>query len=251
MEIIMPSRLLSKYLFTSESFDSYEAFGNSIFQWRLMNLCTLAAFLMNINDLVFPLISRDVEHWCKQSAASNISEVVWRNAVVPAAIGGRLSRCLLYKHSEDADNAESVPCQEWEYDDERARTSIVSEWNLVCDRRLLIVAIVAVHNAGACVFTVAAGSIADHIGRKPVLLAGVTLLIVSTVAGCLSRTFLMLTTIGFFSSDSAGVVMSLAAPYAVVRDEHSKPALVHRWRLTFLAATLGLDPVYGSVLNRG
>ncbi|KAK8782098.1 hypothetical protein V5799_016560 [Amblyomma americanum] len=211
MDIIIPRRLLTKDLLTSESFDCYEAFGHGVFQWRLMGLCTLAAFLMNINDLVFPLISRDVEHWCKQSAASNISEVAWRNAAVPAAIGGRLSQCLLYKHPEDADNAESVPCQEWEYDDERARTSIVSEWNLVCDRRLLIVAIVAVHNSGACVFTVAAGSIADHIGRKPVLLAGVTLLIVSTAAGCLSRTFLMLTTIGFFSSGSAGVVTSLAA----------------------------------------
>ncbi|XP_077513031.1 solute carrier family 22 member 7-like [Amblyomma americanum] len=224
MDIIIPRRLLTKYMLTSESFDCYKAFGHGVFQWRLIGLCTLAAFLMNINDLVFPLISRDVEHWCKQSAASNISEVAWRNAAVPAAIGERLSQCLLYKHPEDADNAESVPCQEWEYDDERARTSIVSEWNLVCDRRLLMVAIVAVHNAGACVFTVAAGSIADHIGRKPVLLAGVTLLIVSTVAGCLSRTFLMLTTIGFFSSGSAGVVMSLAAHNAALKQWEATPA---------------------------
>ncbi|XP_077513035.1 solute carrier family 22 member 7-like [Amblyomma americanum] len=209
MDIVIPSRLLSKDLITSESFDCNEAFGHGIFQRRLLIFGSLALFLMNIHGFAIPLISRDVEYWCKQPPASNVSEVAWRNLAVFVGADRTVSRCQLYKHPEDPNNTETIRCQEWVYDDPPARTTIVSEWNLVCQRRFLIAAITAVHNAGAVFFAVPAGCIADRIGRMPVLLAGVALLIVSSVAGCVSRSYVMHTTLKFFTSGSVGVVAYL------------------------------------------
>ncbi|KAK8757163.1 hypothetical protein V5799_000134 [Amblyomma americanum] len=206
MDILIPGRVLSKDLLTSESFDCYDAFGHGIFQRRLLVLCTLAAFLTNAHGYALKLISKDVEYWCKQPATSNISEVAWRNAVVPEGTYGRSSRCYLYELPEDPNNTEAIPCQEWEYGDERERMSIVSEWNLVCERRLLKAAITAVHNAGASFFPFAAGPIADSIGRMPVLLTAIALFTVSTVIGCLHTSFVIYTTIKFFASGSVSVV---------------------------------------------
>ncbi|KAH7962869.1 hypothetical protein HPB52_018404 [Rhipicephalus sanguineus] len=107
---------------------------------------------------------------------------------------------------------ETILCEEWEYgdDNEPARTSAVSDWNLVCQRDTLIVVMVAVHCFGSSVFSAAAGSLADSVGRMPVLLVGTAVLIVSTVIGCLSRSFHAFVAAKFFSSGGVSAVMITA-----------------------------------------
>ncbi|KAH7963107.1 solute carrier family 22 member 7 [Rhipicephalus sanguineus] len=217
MDILFPRRLLFRDLFTSESFDCYDAFGHGPFQRRLLLLCTIAPFLFNVHDFVFRLILRDVDYWCKVPAPpphSNISAVEWRGLFLPEEPDGKLSRCRRYKSLEEQNGTtpETILCEEWEYgdDDEPARISAVSDWNLVCQRDTLIVVMVAVHCFGSCVFSAAAGSLADSVGRMPVLLVGTAVLVVSTVIGCLSRSFHAFVAAKFFSSGGVSAVMITA-----------------------------------------
>ncbi|XP_075724205.1 solute carrier family 22 member 7 [Rhipicephalus microplus] len=214
MDILLPQRLLLRDLSTSESFDCYDAFGHGLFQRRLLLLCTIAFFLFNVHDFAYRLILKDVEYWCKLPAPppqSNISVVEWRGLFLPEEPDGKLSRCRRYEYPKEPNGTtpETIVCDEWEYgdDDEPARTSAVSDWNLVCQRDTLIILMVVVHCFGSCLFSGVAGCLADSVGRMPVLLAGVVVLIISTVIGCLSRSFHTFVVAKFFSSGGVSAVM--------------------------------------------
>ncbi|KAH8026990.1 hypothetical protein HPB51_000838 [Rhipicephalus microplus] len=142
---------------------------------------------------------------------SNISVVEWRGSFLPEEPDGKTSRCRRYEYPKEPNGTtpQTILCDEWEYgdDDEPARTSAVSDWNLVCQRDTLIIVMVVVHCFGSCLFSAAAGCLADSVGRMPVLLAGVVVLIISTAIGCLSRSFHTFVVAKFFSSGGVSAVM--------------------------------------------
>lgn len=82
-------------------------------------------------------------------------------------------------------------------------TSMVSQWNLVCERRFLRVSLTMAHSASMAISGIAAGSAADAVGRKPVLLASTAVLLASTCALFLTRTYAAHAVINFFTSASA------------------------------------------------
>ncbi|XP_065302121.1 solute carrier family 22 member 7-like [Dermacentor albipictus] len=216
MDILVPRRLLSKDLLTSESFDCADAFGHGTFQRRLLLLCAIATFLANLHGFVFQLIMRDVKYRCKLPAPPphyNGSALEWRSLLVPEEADGELSLCRRYEHPEEPNGStpNTIPCGEWVYDDddEPARTSIMSDWDLVCQRRILVSVMLAVHSFGSLLFTVAAGSLADAIGRLPVVLTCAVALIVSTVTACLSKSYVMFVAVKFVSSGSVTAVMNI------------------------------------------
>ncbi|XP_065302411.1 solute carrier family 22 member 7-like [Dermacentor albipictus] len=242
MDILVPRRLLSKDLLTSESFDCADAFGHGTFQRRLLLLCTIATFLSNLHGFVFPLIMRDVKYRCKLPAPPphyNGSALEWRSLLIPEEADGELSLCRRYEHPEEPNGStpNTIPCGEWVYDDddEPARTSIVSDWDLVCQRRILVSVMIAVHSFSSFLFTVVAGSLADAIGRLPVVLACAVALIVSTVAACLSKSYVMFVAVKFISSGSAFAVMIITAMSVFEITTHSNRPL-H----VIFGATLGL-----------
>ncbi|KAL1436966.1 hypothetical protein MTO96_048987 [Rhipicephalus appendiculatus] len=242
MDILFPRRLMYKDFLTSESFDCYDAFGHGTFQRRLLLLCTIAPFLANLHGCLFRLILRDVEYWCKLPAPPphyNISLVEWRNLLLPEEIDGQLSRCRRYgnPHTPNGSTPDTIPCTEWAYSDDGdlSRTSIVSDWDLVCQRRVLVDVMIAVHCFGACLLTIMAGSLADSVGRMPVLLAAVTILVISTVAGCLSKSYVTFVAVKFFSSGSVAAVMNITVMSAFeVTTHNNRPLHV------IFAGTLGL-----------
>ncbi|XP_050044872.2 solute carrier family 22 member 7-like [Dermacentor andersoni] len=242
MDILAPRRLLSKDLLTSESFDCADAFGHGTFQKRLLLLCTIATFLANLHGFVFQLIMRDVEYRCKLPAPPphyNDSALEWRSLLIPKEADGELSLCRRYEHPEEPNGStpNTIPCGEWVYDDddEPARTSIVSDWDLVCERRILVSVMIAVHVAGSFLITVIAGSLADTIGRLPLLLACVVVLIISTVAACLSKSYVMFVAVKFVSSGSVTAVMNITVMSVFEITTHNNRPL-H----VIFAATLGL-----------
>ncbi|KAL1435418.1 hypothetical protein MTO96_000095 [Rhipicephalus appendiculatus] len=230
MNILVPQRLLFKDLATSESFDCYDAFGYGPFQRRLLLLCTIALFLFNVHDFAFRLILKDVEYSCKVPAPppnSNISVAEWRGLFLPEGPDGKLSRCRRYPEEQNGSTPETIPCEEWEYGDdgEPTRTSAISDWNLVCQRDALIDVMVAVNCFSSCLFSAAAGSLADSVGRMPVLLVGVAVLVVSTVNGCFSRSFHTFMAAKFFSSGGVSAVMITAVTSVFEATTHSNRPL--------------------------
>ncbi|KAL1485255.1 hypothetical protein MTO96_032079 [Rhipicephalus appendiculatus] len=205
MTFLVSPILTTKALLISESFDCNDAFGHGTFQKRLLLLCALGAFLANSHALAFSLISRSVDYRCKQpSPQSNMSAVASEEAE-------QLGQCLVYEGLAEDNVSRTVPCREWEYDEERARTTVVSAWNLVCQRKLLISVMSVVQNTGAAVFALVAGYVADSIGRAPVLVAAALMLLVSASASCLSGDYATHAALKFFSAGSSTLTLIFSA----------------------------------------
>lgn len=208
--LFIPARPTLRDLFTSEYFDCNDAFGHGTFQKRLMLLCALGAFLANIHALAFPLISKGVQYRCKQPHTSD-SAAALKVATAAREVGGQIGRCVVYEDPHDPNDTQTVPCQEWEYDEEWANRTAVSKWNMVCGRKALITIMYAIQNTGPAVFVLTAGHFADTIGRVPVLLSAVGVLFVSTVAICLSNDYVAHAVVKFFSSGSALLTLTSSA----------------------------------------
>ncbi|KAL1428280.1 hypothetical protein MTO96_002676 [Rhipicephalus appendiculatus] len=148
----------------------------------------------------YDLRTSDVDHWCKRPRGFNISAAEWKNIAIPLEADGRLSQCRVYERcmppvepnlpnrqrvdsdmraqpdwwyneclnavSEAANDTREIPCEEWEYDDSVADSTAVSTWDLVCHRRLIRIAIVALQYAGAVLFLVTSGMYADSLSRR-------------------------------------------------------------------------------------
>ncbi|KAK8770328.1 hypothetical protein V5799_013213 [Amblyomma americanum] len=203
MELFCPGRLEGQDLLSSEDFDCYDGFGHGAFQRRMLLLCTLTSSLFACHTYAITLTAADVDHWCKQPLYTNVSAVEWRKVAIPVEANGRYSQCRQYAHPDDPNDTRTIPCSAWDYDETRAMMSMVSQWDLVCERRLLRIALTMAHGASMAVFGIAAGCVADSVGRKPVLLASIAVLLVSTLALCLARTYVAHAVINLFTSASA------------------------------------------------
>ncbi|XP_077560723.1 solute carrier family 22 member 7-like [Haemaphysalis longicornis] len=225
MNVLQLSILLSKDLLTCESFDCYDVFKHGPFQRRLLLFRSLAFFLMNANSFVLHLITSDVGHWCKRPPHSNMSAAPWITSAIPLEPDGSLSRCLRFEHPDEPNNTNTIPCEEWEVEQQLASTTIVSEWNLVCQRRSLITVLVLVHNGACAMFAIAAGSLADSAGRFRVLLVVIITLLVSTAAACLSDSYVVYASLRFFVGGSAAVTMALSLVALFEVTTHAKRPL--------------------------
>ncbi|KAL1428435.1 hypothetical protein MTO96_002812 [Rhipicephalus appendiculatus] len=188
MDLFFPQRLARYDLRTSESFDCQECFGYGAFQKRLFILLILSGFSVISQTSIVTLVFGDGDHWCKRPMGFNISAAEWKNIAIPLEADGRLSKCRIYERCvppvdlspskpaadgqrQAVNDTREIPCDEWEYDDSVADSTAVSSWNLVCHRRLLRIAVVALQYAGAVIFLVTSGLYADSLSRRSCLLA--------------------------------------------------------------------------------
>ncbi|KAK8767239.1 hypothetical protein V5799_005988 [Amblyomma americanum] len=189
MDLLVPRRLENQDLLSSEEFDCYDGFGHGIFQGRLLLLFSLVIFVKNCHVYATTLTMGEVDHWCKRPQHWNMSTQEWKNAAIPLEADGLYSRCHQYANPYKSNDTSTVPCTAWEYDEDQAATSMVSQWDLVCDRRFLRVVLAFLNAAGLTTFGIAAGSIADAVGRRPVLMGTTASLLASTTILCLGGTF--------------------------------------------------------------
>ncbi|KAL3227246.1 hypothetical protein MRX96_024212 [Rhipicephalus microplus] len=214
MDFLFPRKLAGDDLRTSESFDCAEAFGYGPYQKRMLFLIVLGLFSVNCQTLVVSLITGDVDHWCKQPEGFNISEDDWKDIAIPREGDGHFShcrvyercklptelgssvgytkdgsevaarwynRCVLNEHRNTTDMADA-PCEDWDYDVSTAKISAVSTWSMVCNRRFLPAALLAVQNTGAFIALTACGAFADYVGRRVMMLGTATVVVAFTAS---------------------------------------------------------------------
>ncbi|KAL1428594.1 hypothetical protein MTO96_002956 [Rhipicephalus appendiculatus] len=123
-----------------------------------------------------------------------------------------------------------IPCEEWEYDDSVADSTAVSTWNLVCHRRQIRIAIVALQYAGAVLFHVTSGMCADSLSRRSCLVASAAALLATTVCTFLANTYYFYALARFFAGGIAAVleVFSVVIPFEVTTHAH-RPQQVILW----------------------
>ncbi|KAH7969005.1 solute carrier family 22 member 7 [Rhipicephalus sanguineus] len=210
MDLFSSRRLDALDLKTADCFDCQDVFGSGSFQRRLLLVAVLSTFVMHCHTVAFALISRDVDHWCRQPPGLNVSAADWKRAAIPVEADGRFSRCLVYSNPGDGNDTATVECDSWDYDAESAPTTIMSRWNLVCRHLWLITVANIVYSAGSPLFLIAAGHIADRGGRKPILWVSIAMLLIVTFAGCFADTYSMYITTRFLAAGFAAVNVTVS-----------------------------------------
>ncbi|KAH6926875.1 hypothetical protein HPB50_022644 [Hyalomma asiaticum] len=199
--------------------DQVLIFGHGKFQ-RIILVCTqLAVFCTAVHSVSTASLARPVEHWCSPPPAyANLPPEIWKNASIPPGQDGSPSACVRYEPPFEAsseDNSshhdrETVPCDAgWDYA-ASTRVSIVSEWDLVCQRRWILSLLTMCYAAGAMVITPVSGVAADRLGRRPVLGAALFVLVVTGIVLAFARTLLVFAALSFFASASAASLLVIS-----------------------------------------
>ncbi|XP_030405152.1 solute carrier family 22 member 13-like [Gopherus evgoodei] len=151
------------------------------FQKWLVLMLSLANFLT-----AFPMFGQvfmvlDVPHHCKTSwiyaISPNLTEEQLLNLTIPRNTQGSYEECLMYTPVNwDIDSVVEYglnvtkKCQEgWVYSSEQTPT-LVTQFDLVCDRKELNDISQSIYMLGLLLGAVVFGSLSDRIGRRPIIL---------------------------------------------------------------------------------
>ncbi|XP_063002346.1 solute carrier family 22 member 6-A-like [Elgaria multicarinata webbii] len=151
-------------------------------------LLTIPIILMASHNLLQNFTAAIPGHRCRIHAAANGSE--FPNAThllgpgdllrvgIPTDRKQQAEKCLRFVHAQwhlldpnateaNQTAAETEPCVDgWVYDRTMYASSIVMEWDLVCDQRKLRDMAQSIYMAGVLVGALVLGRLADHFGRK-------------------------------------------------------------------------------------
>ncbi|XP_065296062.1 solute carrier family 22 member 7-like isoform X2 [Dermacentor albipictus] len=201
----------------------YAILGHGAFQRRIMACSLLSMVVLLCHSLAYRAIASPVDHWCARPAAFGAMPVpLWRNVAIPVESDGSFSQCTVYEPPVPADDAldhtrHAVPCESWEYATAFRNRSIVSEWDLVCERRRLVQLSSAAYMAGAMLCVPIVGLLSDRTGRKPVITGSVSALILAAIVCSTTHSFVVfvLSRMVVSAMSSAAQVLSFILLYEV------------------------------------
>ncbi|XP_050040754.2 organic cation/carnitine transporter 2-like [Dermacentor andersoni] len=166
--------------------------GNGPFQLLILLFAQVASALLTIHHLSMRLFLAPVDHWCRPPLEYSLSPEIWKNTSIPLMPDGSYSKCNMYHRTAHTANGSKVevPCNEWEYALSAGKKSVVSEWNLVCDREWYICIAFLYNRLGAILVVPFSGQISDRIGRQPVICTCIIIAVASAGASVASKSFL-------------------------------------------------------------
>ncbi|XP_070390925.1 organic anion transporter 3-like [Dermacentor albipictus] len=170
----------------------YIVLGHGPYQRRVLLCSVLSVIVALFQALSDRLTSRPVDHWCRPPKnLRELSADAWKNMSIPVEADGSFSKCTVYDPvvaDTHAANRSTAACQSWDYDIANRADSIVSRFGLICDRQYLL-------NLGTGIFVVISalvtpvlGFASHRVGRRPVTLASVIVLLTGTVGNSVSGT---------------------------------------------------------------
>ncbi|XP_065298290.1 solute carrier family 22 member 7-like [Dermacentor albipictus] len=196
--------------------DHVLVFGHGKFQWVILFCTQLAVFCNAVHASAMVSRAKPVDHWCRQPAGyGNLPPEVWKNSSIPVQEDGSHSRCFRYEPPfapyDAGDNLSSTfPCDAgWAYA-ASIHTSIIAEWDLVCHRRWILLAMAASYMGSTVVVMPVAGVAADRVGRVPVLAVPLFVLIVAGTTLTFATTLLVFTILRVLVSVSVGSLLIAA-----------------------------------------
>ncbi|GFQ89812.1 hypothetical protein TNCT_699861, partial [Trichonephila clavata] len=98
------------------------------------------------HNMVMAFFTPEVDHWCARPSNVNISVEKWKTVALPP----NDKQCSRYKffnqsniykgeiENNNVTNKEIETCDSWEYDHSFYASTVVTEWNLVCEKEWLI-----------------------------------------------------------------------------------------------------------------
>ncbi|KAH7956927.1 hypothetical protein HPB52_013564 [Rhipicephalus sanguineus] len=171
--------------------NTYVVLGHGLYQRRVLTRGMVSVTMVLFHYLAYRLIGRQVDDWCM--APDNLkflSAAAWKNLSVPIEADGSYSRCTMYNPPvPEEDNRTAVPCHEWSYDIANKADSIVSRFDLVCDRDYLYDLSSVVPIMASALVAPLLGLVSDRAGRKPVMIACAFAQLIATIGCSFSQTY--------------------------------------------------------------
>ncbi|XP_077489952.1 organic cation transporter protein-like [Amblyomma americanum] len=174
------------------------------FQRNVYLFCLLRGAPNGLHLVIYSFFLPAVEHWCArpEGIAGNLTTEQWKAMMLPNSSSGadaamlRSSRCRTFDFEVSGDGLPvlgdtPVPCQRWEYGQSYYRSSLVQEWDLVCDRAWMRSLVQTATMAGMLVGTLLS-SLGDRLGRRPMVIAGFACSFVGSVCVAVSPWFSLL-----------------------------------------------------------
>uniref|UniRef100_A0A3Q3MH50 Solute carrier family 22 member 6 n=1 Tax=Mastacembelus armatus TaxID=205130 RepID=A0A3Q3MH50_9TELE len=228
------------------------------FQIKLVLIQVFAQITLPCHFLLNNFMAAVPSHHCDISALDdggtfgNLSLDQKLVVGIPAEQDGSLSSCQMfskpqYQHLSGSNASEdtlTVQCQNgWVYDNSTFKSTLVTEWDLVCHRKGMNRATATVFFIGVMVGAPLFGFLSDRFGRRPLLLVSYVSSAVFAVLNAFSTSYVMFTIMRFFTGMSlAGIsIISIVLNIEWFGVEHR----------TFSAIIISLDWTLGGCLLVG
>ncbi|XP_063233832.1 organic cation transporter protein-like isoform X2 [Bacillus rossius redtenbacheri] len=153
-------------------------------RWQLRLTFLLSLFNVPCTFHIFALTFQSLsgDFWCARPAAlRHLAVAAWRNLSEPAQLDGQAG-CRLWDLDYSAAGLGNFSaanrtraCTSWEYDHSSVGSTIISEWDLVCDRQALPSVAEMMFLTGVALGGLISGMISDRFGRKTTLMGSLVL----------------------------------------------------------------------------
>ena len=146
-------------------FEDVLALAGGTGRWQLMLIIWMSFFFLTIGYNGFAMIymSETPDHFCTDGHPVNISF---------ASLSETAERCRA---------PDGQPCRRWLYDPAVPSSSVVTQWDLVCERRPLLSTVQSVLHLGCLFGALGAGALGDRLGRRTVYLGTLVLYVIGTI----------------------------------------------------------------------
>ncbi|XP_066954869.1 organic cation transporter protein-like isoform X2 [Macrobrachium rosenbergii] len=179
--------------------------------FTIIFICSLASFANVFQAITYEFLGVTPNYWCHIGPLvdANWTQHQIVSLSMPRGNGSGWDGCTMnnYNYTKAAeigynasienpdsiaiagDNA-PVPCLVRDFNTTEYKSTVVTEWDLVCERRAFYSTTQAATQAGSLIGFMVFGYFLDRFGRRPVILACVLLSLVSSVASTLAPVFL-------------------------------------------------------------
>ncbi|XP_055946439.1 organic cation transporter-like protein isoform X1 [Argiope bruennichi] len=172
--------------------------GNGPWQWMIFAMIFVVSIPDGSTNMSMTFFAPNLDYWCARPQGINLSVQEWKEVGLPPDD----SKCSRYRfvnisHSSLAQlennrfSNETTVCNSWEFDDSFYTSTIVSQWNLVCDREWLVSVSKSTFIIGYIFSSSIFAYLADRFGRKPIAMLCNVLAIISGICTIFSTSFLM------------------------------------------------------------
>ncbi|XP_011610688.1 solute carrier family 22 member 7-like isoform X1 [Takifugu rubripes] len=235
-----------------------EANGFGKFQIRLFLIQMLSRITLPPHLLLNNFMGAVPSHHCNTSALDdqglfwNLTREQKLAVALPAEPDGSPSSCRMfakpqYQHlygQNSSEDAATVPCPSgWVYDNSTFRSTIATEWDLVCSQKWMNKATATIFFIGVMLGAPLSGFLSDRYGRRPLLLVSYLGSILFSLLSAFSTSYIMFVIMRFFTGVAlAGIaIISFVLNVEWVSIEHR----------TFSGIIICLDVTIGNCIGVG
>ncbi|GAB6030972.1 hypothetical protein CHUAL_007795 [Chamberlinius hualienensis] len=164
------------------SFEDVLDYVGSEGRWQLFMfaITSMCGFFIAFHSLSSMFLAATPDHWCAVTEANNQSNwgLNWtdervKEFTIPIESNGDYNRCKMY--------AKNYNCSSWNYDHSNFDITLVTQWDLVCNRAALAATVQSAYMVGVFFGTFSNAIISDRYGRRMAALIALVEFIVGGV----------------------------------------------------------------------